>query len=96
MKSIYEFGVRLPLGKLLNPVQELEQSINNSMASAGFEDKLCITSLQTGTVEVEREMSDSEIEIMKKTLHDQFEQSLGYAKVEYFRRKSGNVSQSVA
>ena len=96
MEIIYEFSVRLPLAKRFEPMKELEESINSHLSQDGYEQKLCITYSQTGTVKSEREMTESEIEIMKKILHDQCAESFGSATIEYFRRKSGNVLQSVS
>jgi hypothetical protein len=96
MQYIYELGIRLPLGKLLDPVKELEESISAHLALDGYEQKLSISYLQKGTIKVERVLSKSEIEIMKKLLHKQFSKSFGSAKIEYFRRQSGNVQQSAS
>ena len=93
---IYEFAVVLPLGKLLNPVKELEESINASLDRDGFDQKLSIGYTQKGTMKVEREMTETEIKQMMKIIHDQFEQSFGSAQIEYFRRQSGNVQLSAS
>jgi hypothetical protein len=92
---IYEFGLRLPLRKLLDPARELEESINANLAKLGVEEKLCLGFLQVGTVKVERELTADEISKMKKLIRDCAAEEYGTAAVEYFRRQSGNVQQSV-
>lgn len=96
MKKItYEFGVRLPLAKLLTPVKELEESINSNLSTFGVEDKLSITTVVGGTMEVKHEMTDSEIDTMRELIRSEYAKVVGSAKIEYFRRQSGNVLQSV-
>jgi hypothetical protein len=93
---VYEIGIRLQLANLLSPVKGLEESINDHLASMGVNQKLVITSVVPLTLKVEREITEKEMNEMTKIIVEQFSETFGKVSIEYVRRQSGNVHQSVS
>lgn len=101
MKIEYEIIFRVDLGKVLPEVNELMEWLNTDVSSAGWDEKLMLTHdglIPPMTLTVERELTTGEQETMKNII-------LGKVcthfpkydvRVSAFRRKSGNVQQSVA
>lgn len=93
----YDIEISLDLGEVLQPVGELVNKINDGLAEFGCDEKVSVRSKCVSmTLEVKRELSESEKEQMKSIIISQFAEShpAWKARVESFRRQSGNVLQS--
>jgi len=98
----YDVILVLDAGKLLPPVQKLQDELNADLALFGTDRKVAISSrMRLWILTVDREMSEKEIKDMKTIIHGQVLTSkLSFANaiedVELVRSQSGNVSQSAS
>ena len=81
----FEFGIRVPVGKLLNTVKQLEDSVNDSMQSFGFSEKMIITSVIPLEMTVKRLPTDSEMYKIREILQAQYADAFGSATIEYVK-----------
>lgn len=101
MKYEYEIKFRVDLGKVIPEINEMMESLNADIARAGHDEKLTLTHeriIPPMTVTVDRELTIGEQETMKNIILGEMCKSFPKyeVRVSSFRRKSGNVSQSVA
>lgn len=95
----YDVTLSVDLGALFAPVGDLLKQVNTHLAEMGCREKLGVRSkVLHFTFTTERELSKRNRDLVKKYLIELFtkEQPAWKVKVESFRRKSGNVQQSVS
>lgn len=100
MKTEYEIIFRVDLGKAIPEVNELMERLNTDIANGGWDEKLMLTHdgiIPPMTLTVDRELTTGEQETMKNIILGKVcEHFPKYdVRVSAFRRKSGNVQQSV-
>lgn len=100
-KTEYEIIFRVDLGKAIPGVNELMERLNTGMSSVGWDEKLTLTHdgmIPPMTLTADRELTTGEQETMMNTILGKVcEHFPKYdVRVSAFRRKSGNVQQSVA
>jgi hypothetical protein len=98
-QMIYKIEISIDAGKAFSPVGGLVDKINTGLAEFGVEERMMVrANCISANLEAERELTPREMVIMKDIIERQFAESqpAWNAKVESFRRQSGNVQQSVA
>ena len=98
MKFQYELDFRIDLSKAVPAVGDLVNGINTHLALAGYDEQIkCNATVFTVVVTVDRELSGEEEIKMKEMLQSQVSAEMPKYNLalDGFRRKSGNVSQSV-
>jgi len=99
MSVQYRIQLSADLGALLPPVGDMLKRVNDDMASIGATEKLSVrTKAFHLDLTSERELNRKEKDIVEKMILDKFAvmQPAWKVQVESFRRKSGNVQQSVS
>ena len=81
----FEFGIRVPVGKLLNTVKQLEDSVNDSMQSFGFSEKMVITSVIPLEMTTHKMPTDSEMRQIREVLQAECAKCFGSATIEYVK-----------
>lgn len=97
--TTYEFHFRFDLGQAVAPVGELANKLNAHLSSAGYDEKLAITSeLPPLLLTSSRELTKIEIEKVKAIATQEMQTAFPTWNVQFvcFRRKSGNVQQSAS
>jgi hypothetical protein len=84
MKFTYTVGVRIPVGKILPKWREIEDRVNNTMKGFGFAEKMMQTYVQDFQVSVTRELTDAEIDDLKKLMQKSAREQFEFAEIEYF------------
>lgn len=95
----YEAEFRINVGKAIPAVGELLDSINAHLSTDGYDERLeCHAPIGRIVVTVDRELTESEQHKMKTLLEAQMIEAMPKYDIRLisFRRKSGNVQQSVA
>lgn len=90
----YHILISIDLGAVFPPVKDLLKQVNHEVASLGGREELSVRSKAIKmTFESKRELSNQQKELVKKMIIMQFnaDHPAWKAKVESFRRKSGNV-----
>lgn len=98
MKIEYKIEFSADLGNVFSPIGDLLKRVNDGVASAGYDEKLMLRGKPFHCIVTsEHELKDDEIDKMKQIITEQFNtmQPAWRVKVKSFRRKSGNVLQSV-
>ena len=99
MKCEYEATFRIDVGQAIPAVGELLESVNAHLATAGYDERLeCHASIGSMVVTVDRELTEGEQHKMRTILAAQMIEAMPKYDIRLvdFRRKSGNVSQSVS
>ena len=101
MKIEYEMIFRVDLGKAIPEVNELMERLNTDISNAGCDEQLTLTHegvIPPMVVTVDRELTTGEQETMKNIILGEVCKTFPTydVRVSAFRRKSGNVQQSVA
>lgn len=99
MKYEYEAIFGIDLGKAIPGVGELLDGVNTHLASAGYDQRLkCTSQIPPLVVTVDRELTEEEQHKMKTIIEAQMIEGMPKQDIRLvsFRRKSGNVSQSVS
>lgn len=99
VKCEYEITISVDMGSVLAPVGDLVNGVNNELSKFGCDEKLSVRSpMISMALTTEREITDDEKEKMKTMMLAEInsQHPAWKAKVESFRRKSGNVQQSIA
>ena len=91
----YEFCLSVNGASFSSAVDSVQKGVNASLAEMGHEEKLIIRMKIPCVITSGKELTEQEIELLKSTLIEQCDKSWN-AKIEEFRRKSGNVQQSVS
>ena len=91
----YEFLLSINGANFSSAVDSVQKGVNASLAEMGHEEKLVIRLRIPAVITSGRELTEQEIELLKSTLIEQCDKSWN-AKIEEFRRQSGNVQQSVS
>ena len=79
-KTTYKFKLRVPLGKLLEPIQEIEDQINDTMNRMN-EKSLMITSLLELDITSSNKLKAAEIKKLTETVLEVYTEKLGYAEL---------------
>lgn len=98
MKYEYEAIFHIDVGQAIPAVGELLGRINTHLSTAGYDERLeCQAPICTLDVTVDRELTESEQYKMRAILAAQIVKAMPEHDIRLvdFRRKSGNVSQSV-
>ena len=93
----YDITISVDVGAALPPVNDLLKELNAGLSMFGMEEKLSLRSeLIAARLTSKRELTEKEIETVKQVIASEFNagQPAWKAKVESFRRQSGNVQQS--
>ena len=99
MKYEYEATFRIDVGQAIPAVGELLESVNAHLATDGYDERLeCHAPIGSIVVTADRELTESEQQKMRTILAAQMIESMPKYDIRLvdFRRKSGNVSQSVS
>lgn len=99
MKYEYEATFRIDVGQAIPAVGELLESVNAHLATDGYDERLkCHAPIGSMVVTVDRELTESEQHKMRTILAAQMIEAMPKYDIRLvdFRRKSGNVSQSVS
>ncbi len=83
----FEIGIRVQARKLLSPVKDLEDSVNDAMQGFGFSEKLCVTTLLPLEMSVERRTTPEEMKSMLEAIGKTFSEQFGPAQIEYVKEK---------
>ena len=98
MSVQYEVQFSLNLGNVFPEIKSLTDGINGHLATMGYDERIKLRGRPISmALTVEREMTDDEIAKMKDIMTAQMCESFPGSNpvCESFRRKSGNVEQSV-
>ncbi len=98
MSYEYIAEFRIDLGKAIPEVGDLLSRVNDATSSCGYNERLkCLSGPITATITADRELTEEEQHKMKTILEAQMIESMPKQDIRLFsfRRKSGNVSQSV-
>lgn len=98
MKIQYEASFRINVGKAVPAVGDLIDRINAHLSADGYDERLqCNAPIGSIDVTVDRELTEEEQHKMKTILEAQMIEAMPKQDIRLvsFRRKSGNVSQSV-
>lgn len=99
MKIEYEAIFHIDMGQAIPAVGELLASVNAHLSSEGYDERLkCHAPIGSMVVTVDRELTESEQHKMRTILAAQMIEAMPKYDIRLvdFRRKSGNVSQSVS
>lgn len=99
MKYEYEATFRIDVGQAIPAVGELLYRINTHLATDGYDERLkCNAPIGSIVVTADRELTESEQHKMRTILAAQMIEAMPKYNIRLvdFRRKPGNVSQSVS
>ena len=99
MKHTYRIVISIDLGKAFAPVGDFVNGVNTALAECGCTEQLRVRSkCITATLTSGRELTAGDKAKVKKTMLDEFNagQPAWNAKIESFRRQSGNAQQSAS
>lgn len=97
--NFYTIDISVDLGNTLPPVGEFLKELNTDLSRAGMSEQLIVRGkLFSVTLTSQRELTNGDKTKVKEALLEAFneQQPAWKIKVESFRRKSGNVQQSVS
>jgi hypothetical protein len=90
LKIVYKIIISVDAAKLVQPINDVETSINDTLSTHGVSEKLRIRTRLPVALKVSRELNKKERDDMRKLLIESFDRQLGAnAKIESFRRQSG-------
>ena len=99
MELQYEATFRVEVGQVIPAFGALLESVNAHLATDGYDERLqCHATVGSMVVTVDRELTESEKYKMKTILTAKMIEAMPKYDIRLvdFRRKSGNVSQSVS
>lgn len=99
MSYIYDLVISFDLGNAIPVIKGLEENLNAHFSAMGRQEKTVIRSRVSATITSDSELTEDQKAKMSKSIEETMDNNKSFsyschAKVESFRRQSGNVQQS--
>lgn len=99
MSFVYAIQISVDFGAVVPEIDALMNQLNSGIANAGWDEKLMLRSkLMRCIITSDHELTEDQKTTVKKAIIETIaeQQPAWRARIESFRRKSGNVQQQVA
>ena len=83
----FEIGVRMNMRDLVPKAKEVEDSVNDTMQSFGFSEKMRVTTVLPMELSVAQQPTAAEWESFKAIIIQTFREQYGFAEIEYVKER---------